>query len=171
MFALSCSGSDDARHDFKSNLGVVDGKIGDTFVSMPLGKIVVAKKNGDVCAILFISSWVGGAVEDRYSEYEAYYPKNGGARFNGEVIVRNRGVLDEHKPFGFGRLAFMRGERDIDCGSYRLWWLWPTTIMFTNRSEMGCEHGAALAPTDLTNVENLYSWQEEPKWHVCHDDR
>ena len=88
--------------------------IGRTAIVMPLQTILLVRRGNDICVVKFTKFWTGKTDEDFYAEYESVSLKG--------IGKPKREELSFPKPRGIGRLALSFGNKEIKCGSFKLFW-------------------------------------------------
>jgi len=102
--------------------GPNDVIIAPNVIVVPLGKILIIRKNLEYGAVKFTKFWTGKTEEDRYAEYESYYQGDKTGNLSNKNVQLNKEKLAAPKPRGIGRFAFSFGNRNIQCGPIRLQW-------------------------------------------------
>jgi hypothetical protein len=119
--------------------------IGKTAIVMPLRKILLVRKGDECCGIRFTKFWTGRTAEDFYAEYESYRL----AKQEMDVVWTKGGTqrLSFPKPRGIGRLAFSFGNKEVECGSIKLFWSGNGAVHFYGKGQEQGNYGVELAPT------------------------
>jgi hypothetical protein len=139
-------------------------------IKMPLGKILLARKDSSYCGVKLTKVWVE-AEDDRYAEYESYFEGVENGEFVAERLKPRRGRLSFPKPRGLGRLAFSFGNRDIPCGTFKLAWYGDRWIYFSGTGQEQGDHGVELAPTGWTDTSQIDILDPRVKWYRYDEKR
>jgi hypothetical protein len=131
--------------------------IGPNGIVMPLQRILLVRKGTDYCAIKFIRFWSGKTEEDHYAEYESYSTsdKTGDFKFLSRYIETKKRTASFSRLYGYGRLAFSFGNKEVECGEVRLFWSGHGAVYFFARGQLEGDYGIELAPTSWTDVSQV----------------
>lgn len=143
-------------------------------IMMPLGRIVLVRKDSQFCAVKFTEAWAGKTREDQYANYESYYQGDGTGDFaSGNVQYRKEQLVDR-RMVGIGRLfSFPAGPRnkDIKCGPIRLDWTGEGSIYFYAWGRKEGDYGIQLAPTKWTDISQVKVFEPRLKWYRYDEKR
>ena len=135
-------------------------------IRMPLGVILLARKESNYCAIKFLKIWVGKTDEEWFASYEFYCQDDGTGDFSKENVKVTRGEFTYPSLHGFGRLAFRFGiKADIRCGNLRLTWSTETKVPFYDLTKDKGFDEVELAPTIWTDVSHVNVFDPRIEWH------
>ncbi len=142
-------------------------------VMMPLGRILLVRKDSDYCAIKFIKFWTGKTEDDRYATYEAYYQGDKTADFNNKNVTFKREELYAPKPsFSFFGHPFAFGaKKEVRCGPIKLWWTGFGSVYFFKRYQREGEYGIEFAPTKWTDISQVNVFDHRLKWYRYDENR
>ena len=155
--------------------------IGKTVVFMPLGRIMLVRKNQDYCAIKFTKWWSENPSSkpsmfvatgtDEYAVYESYCLKNKtGGFFENNIQVRKE-KLSLTKPRGIGRLAFSFGNSKVECGNIRLGWYGGGLVNYSEEVQNKRNYDTELAPTPWSDVKEVNVLDQRIKWFRYDESR
>ena len=143
-----------------------DVLIEDNGIRMPLGVILLARKDSDYCAIKFLKIWTGKTDEDWFASYEFYCQDDGTGDFSKENVKVTRGEFSSPRLRGFGRFAFEFGSKtDIRCGNLRLTWSTETKVPFYDLTKDKGFDEVELAPTIWTDVSQVNVFDPRITWY------
>lgn len=134
-------------------------------VVMPLGRILLVRKDSKYCAVKFTKFWAGKTEEDLYASYEVYYQGDNTGDFSKKNVEFKKGDLAAPKPRGMGRLAFSFGKKEIKCGSITLQWDGKGSIYFYRFDQDEGDYGIHLAPTKWIDISQLNVSDPRLKWY------
>ncbi len=154
-----------------SILGSNDVGIGTNAVSVPLGRIILIHKGSEYCAVKFNRFWTGKTEEDRYAEYESYLQGDGTGDFSNKNVKFRKEKLSFPKPRGIGRLAFSFGNKEVRCGSIKLFWSSKGWVYFFSSSQNQGDYGIELAPTIWTDISQVNITDPRIKWYRYDEKR
>jgi hypothetical protein len=126
-------------------------------VIMPLGRILLIRRDSDYGAIRFTKFWTGKTENDLYATYESYYPGDKTVDFANENVKFTKEELHSPKPsFSLFGHPFTFGEKkEIRCGPIKLWWTGKGTVYFFERYQREGDYGIELAPTTWTDISQI----------------
>jgi len=146
--------------------------IGGNAFAMPMGRIVLVRKNSQYCAIKFKEVWEGETDHDNFTKYESYYQGDGSGDFSKDNVQFNKALLAERRQVPlipiFPRLwSYPAGpENDqIKCGPIKLAWSGWCTVYFNDRVWKSGDHGIELAPTKWTDISQVNVFDRRLKWY------
>jgi len=152
---------------FRSN----DVVITPVAVRMPLGKILLVRKDLEYCAIKFTKFWTGKTELDWYANYESYYQGDKTGDFNKKNVQFKKEKLSFPKPRGIGRFAFSFGNKDVRCGPIKLFWFGQGWVYFYSSSQDEGDYGIELAPTKWTDISQVNVFDPRVKWYRYDEKR
>jgi len=127
-------------------------------ISMPLGRILLAKKKKKYCALKFTNTWLGKTEHDHYTSYEYYYQGDESGDFTKANVLSGTDELFWPKIESVG--IFFRYQTDskktITCGDFEFEWLFITYISFIK---------GELAPTPWTSVKDINIRDPRIQWY------
>lgn len=145
--------------------------IGKTAISMPLEKILLARKNSGYCAIKFTKFWTGKTTGDLFAEYEWYYQKDGTGDFSKKNVRFKKEGLSFPKLRGIHPFNFSFGNKEIRCGTVRLFWQGDGLIAFYGEGMDQGDYGNELSPTKWTDISQVNVFDHRLKWYKYDDNR
>ena len=155
--------------------------VGKTVIVMPLGKILLVRKDSEYCAVKFTRFWsentseVGSifvaAGSDEYAVYESYYQGDKTGDFSKKNVEFKKEKLSFPKPRGIGRLAFSFGNKEIKCGSIKLFWGGKGSVSFYGEGQDQGDYGIELAPTKWTDISQVNVFDSRLKWYRYDEKR
>ena len=151
--------------------GPNDVHVGKTAIVMPLGKILLVRKDSKYCAVRFTESWTGKTEEDLYAKYESYYQGDKSGDFSKANVQLKKENLSFPTPRGVGRLAFSFGNKEIECGPIRLFWSGHGAVHFYSEGEKQGDYGIELAPTPWTDISQVNVFDPRIQWHRYDEKR
>ena len=136
-------------------------------IGMPLGKILLIRKDSDYGAIKFIKFWTGKAEDDLYATYESYYQDDKTGDFTNNNVRFTKEQLHSPKPsFSlFGHPYAFGVKEDIKCGPIRLLWSGRGTVYFFKSFQRQGDYGIELAPTKWTDISQVNVSDPRLKWY------
>lgn len=152
-----------------------------TAVGAPMGRLLLMRKGGELCAIRFTEYHRGGDAkpptmfhsgdESLYGEYDwfdlaspATFENNGNGGSGHEKLVRKAHV-------GFGHLHIMRGDFYVKCGTLSAEWFYPNKVSLIEPYGVGLSNGIELAPTRWQKVEQIDRNEPSLVWYKYDDIR
>ncbi len=98
--------------------------IGRFGVTMPLGRILLARKGQEYCAFMFTNTWLGETRADRYTSYEFYHQGDGSGNFRKDNVRSEEDELFSPQIQMWMGLYYSKRERKtIQCGRMKLHWV------------------------------------------------
>jgi hypothetical protein len=145
-------------------------QIGPNGIVMPLGKIMIIRKGAECCAIKFTKIWKGKTEDDENAEYELYKmrPEKNSSE---KILTPSKHTLSSSRLYGIGRLSFSFGKKDIDCGSFKLWWGGGGSVYFFSSGQDQGDYGVELSPTNLSNFELVNTQSAKLTWYSFDSNR
>ncbi|MBC8549071.1 MAG: hypothetical protein ISR96_00220 [Nitrospira sp.] len=140
-------------------------------VVIPLGKILLVRKDKKYCALKFTEFWTGKTEDDRYAKYESYYQPDGSGNFSAKNVKFVREQLSAPRPRGIGRFAFSFGNRNVRCGSIKLQWSGKTSVYFYKKGKKPDDYGIEIAPTIWTDALEVNVFDPRIQWYIYNEKR
>jgi hypothetical protein len=136
-------------------------------IIMPLGNILLIRRDSDYGAIKFTKFWTGKAEQDLYATYESYYQDDKTGDFANRNVKFTKEDLHSPKPsFSLFGHPFAFGiKKEIKCGPIRLWWSGRGTVYFFERGQREGDYGIELAPTKWTDISQINVSDPRLKWY------
>ena len=143
--------------------------IEDFSVAMPLGRILLARKGSEYCALKFTNTWLGKKKGDHYSSYEFYYQSDGSGDFSKNNVVSGTGELFYPKVrMWMGMYVYTGVKKDtIQCGGLKLGWGYPASVGLRDRKSRDAE----FAPTPWTSITQVNIHDPRIKWYAYDKSR
>ena len=154
--------------------GPNDFHIGKVAIVMPIGRILLVRKDSVYCAIKFLRLWSENSSEistifvasgsDEYAICDLYYQGDNTGDFNKKNVEYKKEELSFSKPRGIGRLAFSFGNKEIKCETISLLWSGKGSVHFYGESQKQGDYGIELAPTKWTHISQVNVFDPRLKW-------
>ncbi len=132
---------------------------------VPLGQIILVRRNSVYCAVRFIGFWNGETDQDWFASYESYYQGDNSGNLSKQNVQVRREELSSPRPRGIGRASFSFGNRDIECGDIKLRSSFFGWIYFFGSNQDPGEYGIELAPTQWTDVSQVNVSDPRVNWY------
>lgn len=142
-----------------------DVGVGPNALRIPLGRIILVRKDSEYCAIKFTQFWTGKTEEDRFASYESYYQGDKSGDLSNKNVQVRKEQLSSSKPRGIGRLAFSSGNRDVLCGQIRLEWTDKGWVYFYGSDQKEGDYGIELAATQWTDISQVNVFDPRLQWY------
>ena len=146
--------------------------VGGNAFAMPIGRIVLVRKDSQYGAIKFLEVWGGETDFDNFTKYESYYQGDGSGDFSKNNVQFNKDLLAERRSIPlfplFGRaFSYKAGPENlqIKCGPIKLAWSGWCTVYFNDRVWKSGDHGIELAPTKWTDISQVNVFDPRVKWY------
>ena len=157
-----------------SNQG--DVQLAPNAIGMPVGRILLIRKDNNYCAVKFTQNWTGKTDYDQHAEYESYYQGDKtGNLISKNVKYRKEEVYYTKPSFSiFGHPVRIGAKRDIRCGPVELWWSagHHLTFVYYNRHDQNQrDYGIELAPTPWTTISEVNVFDPRIKWYRYDEKR
>lgn len=152
-------------------LGPEDVGIAPNAIRVPIGAILLVRKNTEYCAIKFIEFWTGETQDDEYAIYESYYQGDRSGDFTKKNVKFKAGKLSRPRLRGIGRLSFSFGHIDIQCGPIKLFWSGKGWVYFFNSSQKQGDYGIELAPTKWKHISQVNVFDPRIRWYRYDESR
>jgi hypothetical protein len=140
-------------------------------IRVPVGTILLARKNQGYCAIKFTKFWTGKTPDDEYATYESYYLGDRTGDFTSKNIKFNAKKLSRPRLRGIGRLSLSFGNTDIQCGPVKLFWSGIGWVHFFNSNQTQGDHNVELAPTRWTDTSQINLFDPRLRWYRYDENR
>lgn len=130
-------------------------------INIPVGRILLAKRNKGYCAVKFVSSkW---SAEESYAKYFSYYIPDSTIGFTDPKIKPREDEVYEKQPLRIiGRVAAARSQDKVFCDKIRLQWsggpngtAW---VYFDEAKQL------ELAPTKWRDIRDVNVTDSNLKW-------
>jgi hypothetical protein len=149
-------------------------------VSAPIGHLLLIRQGADTCVVRFTTFHRGhdskpstpfNSGEESFSaEYDWFYPKKSAAGSHQRTYDTGHRQLSRGSSSGIGRLAFQRGDQEVQCGNFRLAWYYPARVGF-NSSDSAKDIGVELAPTRWNTIEQVDFDDPALRWYRQDESR
>jgi hypothetical protein len=146
-------------------------------IGIPLGRILMVRKDNEYCAVKFTQCLTGKTDHDQHAEYESYYQGDKtGSFYNRNVkYVKEEVYYTKQSLSIFGHPIRIGAKKDICCGPIELWWsgLKCVTAVYFNRHDQkqGDFYGIELAPTLWTDIKEVNLNDPRIKWYRYDENR
>ena len=160
--------------------GIDEVHIGPTALVMPLGKILLARKDSEYVAIKFTKFWAENTTEvgtafvskgsDQYALYESYCQVDKTGDFSKNNVQVKKDKLSLPKLRGIGRFAFSFSRADIECGNIVIKWSGEGSVHFYKRGQDMGDYGVELSPTKWTDSSQVNVCDPRLKWYKFDTD-
>ncbi len=138
-------------------LGPNEVGIGVYGASMPLGRILLARKGPEYCALKFTNTWLGETQYDHYTSYEFYYQNDGSGDFSKSTAVSGTDELFFPKVRSFLGVPYQKGAKNtIQCGGIKFKWLYIADISIDD---------GEFAPTPWTSITDVNVRDPRIQWY------
>jgi hypothetical protein len=140
-------------------------------VSAPMGRILLMRRKGDVCAIRFAGF--------QRKDLPPGFLTDGGPSFHAEYewyvaagrIESGRRQVNSKPSWGFWPITgFTRGSPIIKCASLEPLWSYPTTVTFFESGEQR-DFGIELAPTNWREPSDMNLTDPQLRWYAYDEKR
>ena len=91
--------------------------------------------------------------------------------FSNKNVQFIKGKLSSPKPRGIGRLAFSFGNKEVRCGSIRLYWPGKSSVCFYSLNKEEGDYGIELAPTIWSDISQVNVNDSRIKWYRYDEKR
>jgi hypothetical protein len=135
---------------------------------MPLGKIVLVRKDSQYCAVKFTEAWTGETAFDHFASYESYYQGDGTGDLSKNNVQFTKDQLAWRRRVGLGRLlTFPAGPQNLEvkCGPMKLFWSSGGSIYFRGHAKKEDDYGIELAPTKWTDISQVNVFDPRLMWY------
>jgi len=140
-------------------------------IRVPVGIILLVRKNTEYCAIKFTKFWTGETQDDEYATYESYYQGDKTGDFTNKNVKFKQGELSRPRLRGIGRLSFSFGTIDIQCGPIKLFWSGKGWVYFFNSNQKQGDYGIELAPTKWADISQVNVFDPRLRWYRYDESR
>jgi len=153
-----------------------DVQIAPNAIGLPVGRLLLIRKNDDYCAVKFTQNLTGKTDYDQHVEYESYYQGDKTGNLNSKNVEFRKDEVYYTKPsFSiFGHPIRIGAKMDIRCGPMELWWSAGPYIVFVyyNKHDQNQrDYGIELAPTKWTNISQVNVFDSRLKWLKYDENR
>jgi hypothetical protein len=134
-------------------------------ISMPLGRILLARKGSEYCAIKFTDTWLGETEHDYFSSYDSYCQVDGSGDFTKSNVTSEIGELSYPRIRSFRIIdyRYQKGAKTvIKCGQMKLNWTFIAYIDFDKNE---------LAPTPWTSIKEVNVHDPRIRWYKKDSNR
>lgn len=139
------------------SIGPNDVHLAGNGVKIPIGRILLVRKNGSYGLLRFIKHWDTFSGRFKYADYESY--------FIGDFLRKDSVVLGRHTASAKFIMRFIfLGNQEVICGPIRLFWSGGTTVYFYGKEQEEADYGVELAPTPWTQVSQIDLFDPRIKW-------
>ena len=142
-------------------------------IIMPIGRVLLVRRNSAYCAVKFTKFWVGKTDGDHYARYESYYQDDGTGNLSNKNIISKKAEL--YSPNArwslFGHPVTFGAKKEIECGPIKLWWTGKGSVYFYKRYQTEGDYGIELAPTLWTDISEVNVFDKQIKWYRYDDSR
>jgi len=130
-------------------------------VSVPLGRVLLARNGREFLALKFTNTWLGKGEEEHYTSYDFYYQSDGSGDFSkGNVESGSGEVFFPGLRMIMGMYVAKGDIKDkIRFGKIELKWNYIANIGFPKRSK------GELAPTPWTSIDEVNVYDPRIKWY------
>jgi len=149
-------------------------------VGAPVGHLLLVRQGTDTCVLRFTtfrrghdskpSTSFNSGEESFSAEYDWFFPKKSSAEPHHLTYDRGHRNLSRGSSSGIGRLAFQGGDQEVQCGSFKLAWFYPTRVGF-NSSDSTKDIGVELAPTRWNTIEQVNFEDPAIRWYKQDESR
>ncbi len=136
-------------------------------ISMPLGRILLVRKDAYYCAVKFTEGWTGKTIEDCFENYEAYCLGDGTGNPFDKNVLCEKGQLISRRLIA-GRLIPLpvgRQNEDLKCGPIKLYWTVGGVYFCDLRDMKHCDYGIAFAPTKWKDISQVNLFDPRLTWY------
>jgi hypothetical protein len=170
--------------------------IGHACIEVPLGNILLVRKDTHYCALKFTRYWTeidekqkeknvpyearGGIdaelARERYTKkfaaYEVYYQEDGSADFSRSNVVKSEHIASWLPLKGpFRPFIYQPGNSHVKCGPFRLVWAYKKSVCFIPSGKGEGDFGLELAPTPWTEISQVNVFDPRVKWYRYDEKR
>jgi hypothetical protein len=132
-------------------------------VSIPVGKILLIRKESTLLALKLIHVSPCNSKADEHAQYECYSLVERKAGFNNSNVKMRNGEVSS-KMRGFGRLAFQFGNPEIQCGPLRLYWSGENKIVIWKESLDPTGYNIEFSPTNWDDISEIDMLDPRIRW-------
>lgn len=170
--------------------------IGRSCIEMPMGLMLLIRKNNNYCAMKFNRNWTAvdekarkeyepyvnrgivdaesarEAYEKKYAAYTIYYQGDGGADFSKGNVIKSEHIASWLPLQGpFRPFIYQPGDAHIKCGPFKIGWEYKNAVCFIPSGKGLGDYGIELAPTPWTDIEEVNVFDPRVKWYRYDDKR
>ena len=140
-----------------------------------LGRLLLVRGGTELCAVRF-SEWHRGrnagsfwffwsGDEDTSAEYEWFYQGDGTSDLTKPNVQSGRGKAYFRGIAGMGHYAAQFASPYVDCGQFRLPWVYPNQVNFTHTNWTGPRDPVELAPTGWQQLSEIDLASAKLRWY------
>lgn len=154
-------------------LSINEVQLAPNCIIMPIGRILLIRKDSDYCVVKFTEFLTGNTKEDLYTRYESYYQEDKTGDFTNKNVKFRKEELHWPKPSWslFGHPVAFDTKDEIRCGPIKLWWTGKGAVYFFKRDQPQGDYGIELAPTPWTDISQVNVFDKRIKWYRYDDNR
>jgi hypothetical protein len=140
-----------------SGLAVFDiATVAPAGVSMPVGRIILARKGPEYCAVRFRNTWVGNERFDYHASYEYFHQGDGSGDFKRRNVKSGDGELFYPREVDWLEIPFTSKIKDsFSCGGMKIRWFYTGGVSFGDLE---------LAPTPWMRITDVDAHDARLKW-------
>jgi hypothetical protein len=146
-------------------------------IGVPLGNILLMRKNNVYGAVRFTQCWTGKTEFEQHAEYESFYQGDKSGDFSkSNVKYRKEEVFYKKPSFSiFGHPISIGDKKDIRFGPVELWWSALNCVAFVyfNRHDkkQGDYYDIELAPTKWSKISEVNVFDRRLTWYRFDESR
>jgi hypothetical protein len=141
-------------------------------VDMPLGRLLLIRKDSRYCAVKFTRFWTEKAEKEKFAAYEVYCKEDGTGDFSNKNVKITEGKASLLRPRGpFYPLKWQPGNPEVKCGPLKLLWAYKGIVCFFERSDSPGDYGVELAPTPWSDISQVNVLDPRVKWYRYDEQR
>ena len=146
--------------------------IGPNAIEMPLGRILLIRKDTDYCTIKFTNFGTGITEDDLFARYEAHYQGDKTGEFLKNNVQFKIHDLSSPKPkWSILGHPIFTGDRNVLCEDIKLWWTGRGIVCFFGLGQKQGDYGIELAPTPWTDIKEVNVKDPQVKWYRYDEKR
>lgn len=149
-------------------------QVGPNAIHMPLGRILLVRRDSEYCAVKFDAVWTGSLIKGNlYAAYESAYQSDGTGDFKKNNVQRFKGKLRWTVGIwvGGGHRLRLFERPDVQCGPIKLFWSYKTWVYFSSYSQGQGDFGIELAPTKWTDISEINVFDPRLTWYRYDENR
>jgi hypothetical protein len=141
-------------------------------VAVPLGRIILIRKDSDYCAVKFTDFSMTGEKyhESTCSRYESYYQGDKSGDFTRKNVKVRKGLVSDKDPIIW---RFRGGDPNIRCGPIKRGWVgWPgmSSVYFKEFRGGYVDYELEMTPTRWVDISEVNVFDSRLKWYK-YDER
>jgi len=150
--------------------------VDETSVGPALGRFLLVRGGKEICAVRFLEwrrgrnaphgfwlFWSGD--ESTYAEYEWFYQGDGTGDLTNPNVQSGTGTSFLRGMAGMGHDAAQFSSPYVDCGQFRLPWVYPNQVYFTHTNWTGPRDPVELAPTGWQRLSEIDPASANLRWY------